>query len=229
MGQKVNPNGIRLGITRTWNSRWYVRKKDYPEYLYTDIKVRKFVYSYLKFASIGNIEIERQTQKDKTQIRIYSAKPGTIIGRKSNIVEELKNNIYNILKTPIDITIQEIRKPDLNPKLVAESVAQQLEKRLSFRRAIKKSIQAAMRQGAKGIKISVSGRLSGAELARTEWDMEGRVPLHTFRANIDYSTANAMTTYGIIGIKVWIFKGELYNNEKFQITSSRDGNNLREI
>ena len=206
MGQKVNPTGIRLGITENWKSRWFAGNKDYANYLNADIQVRKFLMNKLSAASVSRIEIERPARNAK--ISIHSARPGVIIGKKGSDIETLKRDVSKIMDVPVHITIEEIRKPELDAKLVAESVAQQLERRIMFRRAMKRAVQSTMRNGAQGIKISLSGRLGGAEIARTEWYREGRVPLHTFRADIDYNTAEAATTYGIIGIKVWIFKGE---------------------
>lgn len=208
MGQKVNPNGIRLGITTDWTSKWYANKKDYADYLNADIQVRQFLDKKLKGASVSRIQIERPARN--ARIAIHSARPGVIIGKKGGEVEALRNEISKIMKVPVHLTIQEVRKPELDARLVAENVAQQLERRVMFRRAIKRAIQGTMRQGAEGIKICLSGRLGGAEIARTEWSREGRVPLHTFRADIDYGTARALTTYGIIGVKVWIFKGEIH-------------------
>lgn len=207
MGQKVNPTGIRLGITKDWTSTWYASSRDYADYLNADIKVRNFIMKRLKGAAVSRIQIERPARN--ARIAIHSARPGVIIGKRGGDVETLRNEISKIMKVPVHITIEEIRKPELDAKLVAENVAQQLERRMMFRRVMKRSIQSTMRLGAEGIKISLSGRLAGAEIARTEWAREGRVPLHTFRADIDYGTARAETTYGIIGVKVWIFKGEV--------------------
>ncbi|MCH9643315.1 MAG: 30S ribosomal protein S3 [Gammaproteobacteria bacterium] len=220
MGQKVNPRGMRLGITEDWTSKWYATSKDYARMLNEDLEVRDFLMQRLKGAAIGRVQIERPAKNAK--IAIHSARPGVIIGKKGNEVEELRNEIARRLKVPVHITIEEIRKPELNSKLVAESVAQQLERRVMFRRAMKRAIQSTMRQGALGIKVSVSGRLGGAEIARTEWTREGRVPLHTFRADIDYNTAIAKTTYGIIGVKVWIFKGEIHEVKESQEKSAAE-------
>lgn len=213
MGQKVNPNGIRLGITKDWTSKWYASTKDYANYLNNDLKVRKFLTKKLKGAAISEILI-RRTTKNNADVAIHSARPGVIIGKKGSDVETLRREVAHIMKVPVHLTIEEIRKPDLDAKLVAESIAGQLERRIMFRRAMKRAMQAAMRQGAQGIKIAVGGRLGGAEIARTEKCREGRVPLHTFRADIDYGTATAQTTYGAIGVKVWIFKGEVYLQPK---------------
>jgi len=206
MGQKVNPTGIRLGITKEWTSNWYAQSTDFANQLNDDLKVRQLLEKKLKGAAVSRIQIERPARNAK--IAIYSARPGVIIGKKGGEIEALRDEISKLMKVPVHISIQEIRKPELDAKLVAESVAQQLERRVMFRRAMKRAVQTTMRQGALGIKISLSGRLAGAEIARTEWYREGRVPLHTFRADIDYNTAVAKTTYGIIGVKVWIFKGE---------------------
>lgn len=212
MGQKVNPNGIRLGITKEHNSNWYAGKKAYADYLNKDLEVRDLLLKKLANASVSRIQIERPAKN--ARIKIFTARPGVIIGRKGDDVESLRQRISKLMEVPVHISIEEIRKPELDAKLVAESVAHQLEKRVMFRRAMKRAVQNAMRQGALGIKINVSGRLGGAEIARTEWYREGRVPLHTFRADIDYATANAKTTYGIIGVKVWIFKGEVFAKDK---------------
>ncbi len=211
MGQKVNPVGIRLGIIKDWTSKWYAGK-NYADYLNADLKVREYLEKKLQGASISRILIERPARN--ARITIHTARPGVIIGKKGDEVEELRQHIGKMLGIPVHINIEEVRKPELDAKLVAESVAQQLERRVMFRRVMKRAVQNAMRQGALGIKIMVSGRLGGAEIARTEWYREGRVPLHTFRADIDYSTAIAKTTYGVIGVKVWIFKGEVFNKEE---------------
>ncbi len=208
MGQKVNPHGIRLGINKDWSAKWYASSKNYSVYLNEDIKIRRYLLKELQGASISSISIERPARNAK--IIIHSARPGVIIGKKGGEIERLKSNISRMIGMPVHITIEEIRKPEMVAKLVAENIAQQLERRVMFRRAMKRAIQNTMRAGAEGIKISVSGRLGGAEIARREWSIEGRIPLHTFRADIDYSTARALTTYGIIGVKVWIFKGEVH-------------------
>lgn len=206
MGQKVNPTGIRLGITESWKSMWFAHT-DYANYLNADLKVREYLMKKLAGASVSRIQIDRPARNAK--IAIHSARPGVIIGKKGNDVDTLRQEVSKIMNVPVHITIEEIRKPELDAKLVAESIAQQLEKRIMFRRAMKKAMQSTIRHGAQGIKVSLSGRLGGAEIARNEWAREGRVPLHTFRADIDYATAIAKTTYGIIGVKVWIFKGEV--------------------
>ncbi len=206
MGQKVNPIGIRLGIIKDWNSKWYAGKK-YAELLIQDIKLRKELKKKLMAAAVSRIIIERPA--NNAVVTIVSARPGVIIGKKGGGIETLRREISDRLGVPVHLNIEEIKKPELDSTLVAESVAQQLEQRVMFRRAMKRAVSSAMKSGAKGIRISVSGRLGGAEIARTEWYREGRVPLHTFRADIDYGTAEAKTTYGIIGVKVWIFKGEI--------------------
>lgn len=207
MGQKVNPNGIRLGISRDWSSKWYASTKDYAKYLNDDIKIRQFLTKKLKGAGISHIYIERPARN--VRIAVHSARPGVIIGKKGGEIERLREEVAQIVHQPVHLTIEEVRKPELSAPLVAESVAQQLERRVMFRRAMKRAVQTTLRQGALGIKITVSGRLGGAEIARTEWYREGRVPLHTFRADIDYGTAIATTTYGVIGVKVWIYRGDV--------------------
>ncbi|RTE65018.1 30S ribosomal protein S3 [Amphritea opalescens] len=207
MGQKVHPTGIRLGIVKDHTSVWYADKNEYANKLLNDLKVREYLEGELKAASVSRIEIERPAQNAK--ITIFTARPGIVIGKKGEDVEKLRNATSKMMGVPVHINIEEIRKPDLDAKLVAQSVASQLERRVMFRRAMKRSVQNAMRQGAEGIKIQVGGRLGGAEIARSEWYREGRVPLHTLRADIDYGTYEAHTTYGVLGIKVWIFKGEI--------------------
>lgn len=207
MGQKVHPVGIRLGVVKDHNSVWYAEKDAYSKNLLNDIEVRQYLMKKLEKASVSKVVIERPAQNAK--ITIHTARPGIVIGKKGEDVEVLRQEISNMMGVPVHINIEEIRKPDLDAKLTAASVASQLERRVMFRRAMKRAVQNAMRQGAKGIKIQVSGRLGGAEIARTEWYREGRVPLHTLRADIDYATHEALTTYGIIGVKVWIFKGEI--------------------
>ena len=206
MGQKVNPNGIRLGISKKWNSVWYATRKDYAKILNQDINLRKELKAKLYSAAISCIHIARPA--NNAVVTIHSARPGVLIGKKGGGVEALRAEISTSLGVPVHLNIEEVRKPELDAVLVAEGVAQQLEQRVMFRRAMKRAVTAAMKAGAKGVKICVSGRLGGAEIARSEWYREGRVPLHTFRANIDYGTAESKTTYGIIGVKVWIFKGE---------------------
>ena len=219
MGQKVNPYGIRLGINKTWSSRWFSRN-EYTKLLHQDLKIKNYVEKKLKNASISKINIERAAKK--LRLSIYSSRPGIIIGKKGADIETLKKDLSNMSNLEVFLDIKEIRKPEVEAKLVAENIASQLEKRISFRRAMKKAVQSAMRLGAKGVKVVCSGRLGGAEIARTEKYHEGSVPLHTLRGDIDYSTAEAETTYGICGIKVWINKGEIllkdpYASEKKQI------------
>lgn len=207
MGQKVHPNGIRLGIVKKHTSIWYAEGKDYANNLLVDLQVRDFIKKRLANASVSRVDIERPAKTAK--ITIYTARPGIVIGKKGEDVEALRGALTEKMGIPVQVNIEEIRKPDLDAQLVADSVAQQLERRVMFRRAMKRAVQNAMRQGAQGIKIQVGGRLGGAEIARSEWYREGRVPLHTLRADIDYATSEAGTTYGIIGVKVWIFKGEI--------------------
>lgn len=207
MGQKVHPTGIRLGIVKDHNSVWYAGSDTYSEKLLNDIEVRSYLEKKLEKASVSKIVIERPAQNAK--ISIHTARPGIVIGKKGEDVEVLRQELTKRMGIPVHINIEEIRKPDLDGKLVAQSIAGQLERRVMFRRAMKRAMQNAMRGGAEGIRVQVSGRLGGAEIARSEWYLEGRVPLHTLRADIDYATANANTTYGVIGVKVWIFKGEV--------------------
>lgn len=207
MGQKVNPTGLRLGINRTWDSRWF-SDADYAQLLLADIEMRKFLEKKLAAAGISHIVIERPAKK--ARVTIYCARPGVVIGKKGQDIETLKKDLTKLAgNSEVNVNIVEVRKPETDAKLVAENVAQQLEKRISFRRAMKRAVQSALRQGAEGIKISCAGRLGGAEIARTEWYHEGRVPLHTLRADIDYGQATAFTTYGTCGVKVWIYKGEI--------------------
>lgn len=207
MGQKVNPVGMRLGIVKDWSSKWYANSSDYPTLLANDFKIRKFLYKKLSHAALSQVNIERPSSN--AVVTIQTARPGIVIGKKGEDIEILKKDLSAIAGVPVHVNIEEIRKPELDAKLVADSIAQQLEKRVMFRRAMKRAVSNAMRLNAKGIKVSVSGRLNGAEIARTEWYHEGRVPLHTLRADIDYAVSEANTTYGVIGIKVWIFKGEI--------------------
>ena len=207
MGQKVNPIGLRLGINRNWESRWFPSFNVAPQNIAEDHKIRKFLKKELYYASVSDILIERTAKK--VRVTVVAARPGIIIGKKGADVEKLKESLKNIVNKDIFINIKEVKKPQSNAQLAAESVATQLERRIAFRRAMKKVMQGAIKSGAKGIKVRVSGRLAGAEMARTEWYMEGRIPLHTLRAKIDYGFAEALTTYGNIGVKVWIFKGEV--------------------
>lgn len=212
MGQKVHPTGMRLGIASDWTSKWYADSRHFPDFLETDLKVRDFLKKKLAHASVSRIQIERPART--AYITVHTARPGVVIGKKGEDIEALRKQVSEMMGIPVHINIEEIRKPELDAQLVAESVAQQLERRIMFRRAMKRSVTNAMRLGAQGIKIHVSGRLNGAEIARSEWYREGRVPLHTLRADIDYGFAEAKTTYGVIGIKVWIFKGEVFGFDK---------------
>ncbi len=212
MGQKVHPTGIRLGIVKDHNSVWYADSKNYSKQLITDLEVRDFIEKTLDHASVSRVVIERPAQT--ARITIHTARPGVVIGKKGEDVDNLRRILADKMGVPVHINIEEIRKPDLDARLVAQNVAQQLERRVMFRRAMKRVVQNAMRQGAEGIKVQVSGRLGGAEIARTEWYREGRVPLHTLRADIDYATYEAATTYGILGVKVWFFKGEVIGSEE---------------
>src|SRR6202046_4302329 len=212
MGQKVNPIGIRLGITRDWTSKWYADKKQFPLLIHTDFRVRQFLHKRLLEASVSRVLIERAAKR--VNITIQTARPGIVIGKKGEDIEKLRQATAKLLSMNINdwrINIAEIRKPELDAQLVADSIAQQIEKRVMFRRAMKRAVMSTMRSGALGVKVPVSGRLNGAEIARTEWYREGRIPLHTFRADIDYGLSEAHTTYGIIGVKVWIFKGEVFD------------------
>jgi small subunit ribosomal protein S3 len=208
MGQKVHPIGIRLGYIKDWTSRWYANSKDYPVFLHKDLQIREFLKKKLGHASISRIQINRPAHN--AHITLHTARPGLVIGKKGEDIDALRKEISSMMGVPVQLSVEEIRKPELDAQLVAEGVAQQLEKRIMFRRAMKRAVTNTLRLGAEGIKITVSGRLNGAEIARTEWYREGRVPLHTFRAAIDYGFAEAKTTYGIIGVKVWIFKGEVF-------------------
>ena len=208
MGQKVHPTGIRLGIVKDWSSTWYAERGGYADNLNADIKVRDHIRKKLSHASVSHIHIERPAKN--ARIMIHTARPGIVIGKKGEDIEALRSEIARMMGIPVHISVEEVRKPELDAYLVAESVANQLERRIMFRRAMRRAVTNAMRLGAKGIKIRVSGRLNGAEIARSEWYREGRVPLHTLRADIDYGFAEAKTTYGVIGVKVWIFKGEIF-------------------
>ena len=212
MGQKVNPLGIRLGITRDWVSKWYAAKRQFPQLVHTDFRVREFLKRKLSEASVSRVLIERAAKK--VNITIQTARPGIVIGKKGEDIEKLRAETAKLLGmavADVRLNIAEIRKPELDSQLVAEGIAQQIEKRVMFRRAMKRAVMSTMRSGALGVKVRLSGRLNGSEIARTEWVREGRVPLHTFRADIDYGLAEARTTYGIIGVKVWIFKGEVFD------------------
>jgi len=221
MGQKVNPLGIRLGITRDWTSRWYAGKKQFPEHVYTDFRVRSFLKDRLKEASVSRVQIERAAKK--VNITIQTARPGIVIGKKGEDIEKLRQETAALLGMTVNdvrLNIAEIRKPELDSQLVADSIAQQIEKRVMFRRAMKRAVMSTMRSGALGVKVRVSGRLNGSEIARTEWYREGRIPLHTFRADIDYGLSEAHTTYGVIGVKVWIFKGEVFDKQEIAASAA---------
>jgi small subunit ribosomal protein S3 len=209
MGQKVHPTGIRLGIAKDWRAKWYAEGENFADYLHTDLKAREFLNKELAHAAISHIQIERPAKS--AEITIHTARPGIVIGKKGEDIEKLKAKVSAIMGVPTHIRVNEIRKPELDAKLVADSIAQQLERRVMFRRAMKRAVGNAMRLGALGIKVQVAGRLNGADIARTEWYREGRVPLHTLRANVDYGVAEAATTYGVIGIKVWVYTGDVFD------------------
>ena len=208
MGQKVNPIGLRLGINRGWDSIWFSKKGDYGKFLIEDYKIREYVKKNVVNSGISQVIIERTSKK--CIISIYTSRPGFVIGKKGSDIDKIRKNLAKISSTEVSLNIKEVKKPELNAYLVAENITQQLVKRIAFRKAMKRAIQSALRLGAKGIRVCVSGRLGGNEIARTEWQREGSVPLHTFRANVDYAEAEALTTYGIIGIKIWIYKGEIF-------------------
>ena len=222
MGQKVNPIGIRLKINRTWDSVWFAKKQNYGTYLIEDFKIRKYVNKTIKNSGVSKILIERPSKK--CVVTIYTSRPGFVIGKKGSDIEKIKQNISKITNDEVSVNIKEIRKPELDSYLVAENIAQQLEKRVAYRKAMKRAMSSALRLGAKGIKVTVSGRLGGNEIARTEWLREGSIPLHTLRADVDYAEAEASTTYGIIGVKVWIYKGEIFlkdvNKQKMERTKN---------
>jgi small subunit ribosomal protein S3 len=209
MGHKVHPTGIRLGIAKDWNSKWFANKRQYGQYLAADLKVRAMLRKKLAQAGISRILIERPS--NTARVTIHSARPGVVIGKRGEDIEKLKKDVSDLMGVPVHINVAEVRKPELDAQLVAESIAQQLERRIMFRRAMKRAVGNSMRLGALGIKVNVAGRLNGAEIARSEWYREGRVPLHTLRADIDYGFAEALTTYGIIGVKTWIYKGEVFD------------------
>ena len=214
MGQKVNPIGLRLGINKTWDSRWYAGRKDYAKMLHEDIKVRKYLKEKLNAAGVSKIVIERTGKR--AVVSIHTARPGIVIGKKGADIDKMRKDLAQFTKDEVSLNIVEIRKPEIDSTLVAEGIAQQLERRVAFRRAMKRAVQSSMRLGAEGIRINCSGRLGGAEIARMEWYREGRVPLHTLRADVDYGIATAHTTYGTIGIKVWIFKGEILGDQEIE-------------
>ena len=212
MGQKVNPVGLRVGINRGWDSVWFAKKKEYGNYLIEDYKIRDYIKNNVSNSGVSKVQIERTSKK--CIVTIYTSRPGFVIGKKGSDIEKIKKNLGKFSKHELSLNIKEVKKPELNSFLVAENIAQQLVKRIAYRRAMKRAIQSALRLGAKGIRVCVSGRLAGNEIARSEWLREGSVPLHTLRADVDYSEAEALTTYGIIGVKVWIYKGEIFKNEQ---------------
>jgi small subunit ribosomal protein S3 len=212
MGQKVHPTGIRLGIVKDWTSKWYANTRDYADLLNKDLQVRAFLKKRLAQASVSRIQIDRPAKN--AHITIHTARPGVVIGKKGEDIDALRKQVSQMMGIPVHISIEEIRKPELDAQLVAEGIAQQLERRIMFRRAMKRAVQNTMRLGAEGVKINIAGRLNGAEIARSEWYREGRVPLHTLRADIDYGFAEAVTTYGVLGVKVWIFKGEVFAGQE---------------
>ena len=216
MGQKVHPIGFRLGIVKDWTSKWYADTKDFADLLNKDLEVRAFLKKKLSQASVSRIQINRPAKN--AHITIHTARPGVVIGKKGEDIDKLRKEVSDMMGIPVHISIEEIRKPELDAQLVAESISQQLEKRIMFRRAMKRAVQNSMRLGAKGIKVNIGGRLNGAEIARSEWYREGRVPLHTLRADIDYGFSEARTTYGILGVKVWIFKGEVFPGQEVEET-----------
>ena len=220
MGQKINPVGLRLQVNRTWESRWFANSKEYGDLLHEDLEIRKFIKKNCAQSGISRVIIERPHKK--CRVTIYAARPGVIIGKKGADIETLKNKVSKLTNSELHLNIIEVRKPEIDAALVAESIALQMERRVSFRRAMKRAVQAALRLGAKGVRINCAGRLGGAEIARSEWYREGRVPLHTLRADIDYATSEATTTYGIIGIKVWIYSEESRNDDRKQNTGSLD-------
>ncbi|MEW8315334.1 MAG: 30S ribosomal protein S3 [Candidatus Thiodiazotropha endolucinida] len=226
MGQKVHPTGIRLGIVKDWTSKWYADSKHYADLLNNDLVVRDFLKKKLSQASVSRIQIDRPA--NNAHITVHTARPGLVIGKKGEDIDALRFEVSGMMGIPVHMSIEEIRKPELDAQLVGESIAQQLERRVMFRRAMKRAVQNAMRLGAEGIKVHISGRLNGAEIARSEWYREGRVPLHTLRADIDYGFAEANTTYGIIGVKVWVFKGEVYgDNEEVEVETKTTSSGKR--
>jgi small subunit ribosomal protein S3 len=220
MGQKVHPTGIRLGIVKDWTSKWYADSKNYADYLNTDLRVREFLKKKLAQASVSRIQIERPART--AHITIQTARPGMVIGKKGEDIEQLRKQVADMMKVPVHINIEEIRKPELDAQLVAESIAQQIERRIMYRRAMKRAVTNTMRLGALGIRVNVAGRLNGAEIARVEWYREGRVPLHTLRADIDYGFTEAHTASGAVGVKVWVFKGEVFDRDAHETDSGTD-------
>ena len=222
MGQKVNPIGLRVGINRGWDSIWFAKKKEYGKLLIEDYKIREYIKKNIVNSGVANVIIERTAKK--CIVSIYTSRPGFVIGKKGSDVDKIKKNLSKISKSEIVLNIKEVKKPELNAYLVAENIAQQLVKRIAYRRTMKRAIQSALRLGGKGIRVCLAGRLAGNEIARTEWLREGSVPLHTFRANVDYAEAEALTTYGIIGIKVWIYKGEVFSKQTNNINLKKEKN-----
>ena len=220
MGQKVNPIGLRLGITRGWDSIWFAKKKEYGKFLIEDYKIREFIKKNIVNSGISQVIIERTSKK--CIVSIYTSRPGFVIGKKGSDIGKIKKNLSKLSSSEVSLNIKEVKKPELNSYLVAENIAQQLVKRIAYRRAMKRAMQSALRLGAKGIRVCIAGRLGGNEIARTEWLREGSVPLHTFRADVDYAEAEALTTYGIIGIKVWIYKGEVFSKEKNKLNNKEN-------
>jgi len=225
MGQKVHPIGIRLGISKPWNATWYAEKADFSDYLIKDIKVRAYLRKELANASVSRIEIERPAKN--ARVTIHTARPGIVIGKKGEDIERLKQTVTKMMGVPTHINVADIRKPELDADLIAQGIASQLERRIMFRRAMKRAVGSAMRLGALGIKVAVGGRLNGAEIARTEWYREGRVPLHTFRADVDYAMGKAYTTYGVLGIKVWVYKGDVFDLHAAQEQEQKKGKKRR--
>jgi small subunit ribosomal protein S3 len=225
MGHKVHPTGIRLGIAKDWRAKWYAEGENFAEYLNADLAAREFLNKELAHAAVSHIQIERPAKS--AEITVHTARPGIVIGKKGEDIEKLKVKVSRIMGVPTQIRVSEIRKPELDAKLVAESIAQQLERRVMFRRAMKRSVGNAMRLGALGIKVQVGGRLNGADIARSEWYREGRVPLHTLRADVDYGVAEAKTTYGIIGIKVWVYKGDVFDLHAENASEKAQGKGAR--
>ena len=224
MGQKVNPIGLRLGINRTWDSIWFSKNREYGKFLIEDYKIREYVKKNVVNSGVSNVLIERTSKK--CIVSIYTSRPGFVIGKKGSDIDKIKKNLSKISSTAVSLNIKEIKKPELNSYLVAENIAQQLVKRIAFRKTMKRAMQSALRLGAKGIRICLSGRLAGHEIARTEWLREGSVPLHTFRADVDYAEAEALTTYGIIGVKVWIYKGEVFSEKSKTNNKGKDKENV---
>ena len=224
MGQKVNPIGLRLGINRGWDSIWFSSKKNYGKFLIEDYKIREYIKKNVINSGVSQVLIERTSKK--CIVSIYTSRPGFVIGKKGSDIDKIKKNLSNISSTEVSLNIKEVKKPELNAYLVAENIAQQLVKRIAFRKAMKRAIQSARRLGAKGIRVCLSGRLGGNEIARTEWSREGSVPLHTFRADVDYAEAEALTTYGIIGVKVWIYKGEVLKKKTTLKEKNKDKENV---